>query len=62
MTPLYELLSSDDESHTSPIYSPEKQVPFSWEVSLVFSPVYLRIHPKLLEVVHVDKQKMSYQE
>lgn len=60
VTPLYESLSSDDESHTSPIYHLEKQVPFPWEVSLVFSPRYLRIDPKLL--VHVDKEKMLYQE
>ena len=62
MDPHYESISSDDKSHTSPIYPPEKQVPFPWEVSLAFAPGYLRIDPKLLDMVYEDKEKMTEQE
>ena len=56
VTPHYESISSDDESHTSPIYPSKKQVPFPWEVSLAFVPGYSGFDPKLLEVVYVHKK------
>ena len=58
VTPHYESISSEDESHTSLIYPPEMQILVPWEVYLAFSLGYLRIEPKLLEMVHVDKKKM----
>lgn len=57
VTPLYESVSSGDESHAFTMNPPKKHAPSSWEVSVDFALGYLCCGPNLLGVQRIDNSR-----